>query len=258
MHPWTIMRSPGPLIATAIHAGHQVRPSLLPHLALPADERLREEDPHTNEFLFAGDTRIDVAVSRFEVDLNRPRESAVYTGPDCAWGLDVWREPLSASEHSASLALYDRFYADLGGVIEERVAAHGQAVVLDLHSYNHRRDGPTAPPADPAANPVLNVGTKAADRERWGGVIDQFLHDVCRGSVAGSPLDARENVKFGGGHMSRWIASRFGADVLVLCLEFKKVFMDEWTGALHRDRLDELRRAVGRATTKLRATINGT
>ena len=29
--------------------------------------------------------------SRFEVDLNRPREEAVYRVPEDCWGLDVWR-----------------------------------------------------------------------------------------------------------------------------------------------------------------------
>ncbi len=37
-----------PVVATAIHDGHEVRPDLLKHFALSEDERLREEDPHTS------------------------------------------------------------------------------------------------------------------------------------------------------------------------------------------------------------------
>jgi N-formylglutamate deformylase len=39
----------GRFIATAIHNGHDVRPDFAAELALPEPDRLREEDPHTDE-----------------------------------------------------------------------------------------------------------------------------------------------------------------------------------------------------------------
>lgn len=44
---WRIAVADGPVIATAIHDGHRIRPSLQPFLALAAGQRLREEDPLT-------------------------------------------------------------------------------------------------------------------------------------------------------------------------------------------------------------------
>ena len=38
-----------------------------------------------------GNTQIIGTHSRFEVDLNRPREKAVYIKPEDAWGLEVWK-----------------------------------------------------------------------------------------------------------------------------------------------------------------------
>ena len=40
----------------------------------------------------------------------------------------------------------------------------------------------------------------------------------------------RENVRFRGGHLSRHVNSAHGDRALALALEFKKTWMDEWTG----------------------------
>jgi len=53
---------------------------------------------------------------------------------------------------------------------------YGRFLVLDLHSYNHRRDGPDQPPADPQGNPQVNVGTGTmVNRDRWANLIDRFM-----------------------------------------------------------------------------------
>ena len=52
----------------------------------------------------------------------------------------------------------------------------GKFVDFDLHSYNHRRAGPSGPPADPAGNPEVNVGTGTMrDRAAWAPLIDRFI-----------------------------------------------------------------------------------
>ena len=79
---WKITEGEGPLVAAAVHNGHRVREAVAEHLALSEDERLREEDPFTAEWTQVAETRIVGTHSRFEVDLNRPREGAVYERPD--------------------------------------------------------------------------------------------------------------------------------------------------------------------------------
>ena len=69
---WKTVEGEGPIIASAIHDGHDVRPEVASLLALDDAQRLREEDPHTAGWTRVAPTRIVGLVSRFEVDLNRP------------------------------------------------------------------------------------------------------------------------------------------------------------------------------------------
>ncbi len=61
------------LVATAIHAGHDLRPEVAAALALDESTRLREEDPFTDALISPVGARVVVNRSRFEVDLNRAR-----------------------------------------------------------------------------------------------------------------------------------------------------------------------------------------
>ncbi len=242
-----IATGPGPLLAAAVHDGHAIHPDTLAHVALPEDERLREEDPFTGRLTTVAPTRIVGRRSRFEIDLNRPPEKAVYRTPDDAWGLDVWggtEAPESVVERS--MGVYESFYRAVERLIELKVRKYGSVVVYDLHSYNHRREGPAGPLADPEANPEVNVGTGSLDRARWGGLVNRFMADLRAGarSAGLDDLDVRENVKFQGGYFSQWVHETFGSAACVIAVEFKKTFMDEWTGRLDRDRFDKLAAAL--------------
>lgn len=235
---WSVTRAgSGPLVAVALHHGHDLRPEVAAALTVDAATRRREEDPFTGEFTRVGQTRIVVHRSRFEVDLNRPPEGAVYRTPDEAWGLDLWAAPPPQSLVAASLALHEAFYAALERELEDIARRHGRFVVYDIHAYNHRRAGPQAPPSPRVESPDLNLGTGNLDRARWGGVVDAFL-EAAGGAAPG--LDVRENVRFRGGWLPRWVQSRFGDVGCALAIELKKTFMDEWTGRPDPDRIAEL------------------
>ena len=241
--PWSFTDSFVPVVATAIHAGHDLRPAVASCTALDDATRLREEDPFTDLLTSVGGSTVVAHRSRFEVDLNRPRDEAVYQTPEDAWGLELWRETLPAEEIERSRDLYDDFYVELGRRLDA-LAERGPFVVLDLHSYNHRRDGADQPPAPDATNPEVNVGTGALDRARWSRVVDRFLETLADQKVCGRRLDVRENVRFRGGELSRWVDRRYEGRGCALAIEFKKVFMDEWTGELDERHLEELRGAL--------------
>jgi hypothetical protein len=57
----------------------------------------------------------------------------------------------------------------------------------------------------------------------------------------GTTLDCRCDVKFSGGYFSRWVNATFPGSCLCLAVEFKKIFMNEWTGELNLDAYNELR-----------------
>jgi N-formylglutamate amidohydrolase len=237
----------GPIIGTAIHDGHELRVECTAAIVLDEATRLREEDPHTAQVAKVAPTYLIATRSRFEVDLNRPRDKAVYLTPADAWGLDVWRQPPGPAMVATSLAGYDAFYATL----ERLLRARDRFVVLDIHSYNHRRDGSSA---DPAANPEINLGTAWLDRARWGGLIDRFTRDLIEASPFDHRLDVRENVKFKGGEMNQWIHRTFDHGCC-LSIELKKTFMDETTGALDEAHLAGLARAVAATLPGLEASL---
>jgi N-formylglutamate amidohydrolase len=244
-----------PVIATAIHAGHDVRPAVAGCLAIDEATRLREEDPYTDRLAALVPSHVLVSRSRFEIDLNRPRDKAIYLEVADSWGIQVWREPCSDELVAGSLAAYDRFYAALDRLLQDRVRRRGGFVVLDLHSYNHRRGGADGEPADPAGNPEINLGTGTVDRARWGALVDRFAADLAACRVGGHRLDVRENVKFRGGAMSAWINQRFAGAGCALAIELKKTFMDEWTGELDTVQLAELGRALTATLPGLRESL---
>ena len=238
-------------MATAIHDGHEVRDEALRHMAIDESSRLREEDPWTASWTTVAPNRVVGLRSRFEVDLNRPRDKAVYLTPEDAWGLQVWNGDLPSEIAERSLAEYDEFYEALNELYSDLAARYDRFVVYDLHTYNHRRDGPDSPEANPQENPQVNVGTGTmTDRGLWAPVIDRFIADLSSFDFPGGALDVRENVRFRGGNQGRWAHETFPRSACVLSIEVKKFFMDEWTGEVDRSLLE----AVGRA---IESTVQG-
>jgi N-formylglutamate amidohydrolase len=244
MEPFVIEVAPGQLVSTAVHAGHELRAGLVDALALDPATRLREEDPFTDRMLGDVGSRIVVHRSRFEVDLNRSRDEAVYRGPDEAFGLDVWKRELQPDELEDSRRIHDAFYAGLATHLD-RLAANGRLLVLDVHSYNHRRSGPSASPEPATGNPEVNVGTGALDGRRWDRTVSTFVEALGDQQVRDHRLDVRVNVRFRGGHLCHWVAEHYPEAACPLAIEFKKVFMDEWTGRCETDHVSELREALG-------------
>ena len=107
-------------IGTAVSLGAQVyafdvRPEVAEQMILDEEVRFREEDPFTDRFIAHLPARLVVHRSRFETDLNRVREEAVYREPDDAWGLDMWRGgTLDEGIAERSLEVYDAVYDELG------------------------------------------------------------------------------------------------------------------------------------------------
>jgi N-formylglutamate deformylase len=239
-----------PLVAVAVHSGHELRPEVAEVIALDDATRRREEDPGTDRLTSIAPTRVTVSRSRFEVDLNRPRDRAVYARPEDAWGLQLWRGSLPVDLAAASIEIHDAFYAALAEHLDA-VAEGGRFVVLDLHSYNHRRAGINAPPEPEADNPEVNVGTGSVDRGRWATLVDRFVTDLAQQEVDGHRLDVRENVRFRGGHLAWWVNDRYPDRGCALAIELKKTFMDEWTGEIDDAHLEALRCALAATTPGL-------
>lgn len=237
-------RGQQPLVAAAIHDGHRVRPPLEALLALSEAERLREEDPFTASWTSVARTRVVGLRSRFEVDLNRPREQAVYIHPRDAWGLQVWKAEPGGEIVEHSLAEYDAFYAAVHELFSHLEKQFGKFVIFDLHTYNHRRQGTGSRVADPELNPEVNIGTGTMERALWAPVVERLMRDLRNFDFAGRRLDVRENVKFQGGQFPRWTHQNFPASACAIAIEWKKFFMDEWSGEPDVAQVELIRRAL--------------
>jgi N-formylglutamate amidohydrolase len=240
----------GASVATAVHDGHAVREEVAQLLALGDAERLREEDPYTALWTHIAPTRVVGLRSRFEVDLNRPRERAVYVKPDDAWGLQVWKHDPPEGLVQRSLAEYDAFYTTMCSALEAIRLRHGRFVVFDLHTYNHCREGRDGPMADPDANPQVNLGTGTMDRARWAPVVERFIEALRAFDFPGGRLDVRENVRFRGGNFPRWVHETFPDCGVALAIEVKKFFMNEWTGEADQGLIEAIHNA-------LQSTVSG-
>ncbi len=226
---YTFIKGKSPIVATAIHEGHQTRDELQGLFNLTEEERLREEDPFTAKWLNISDNNIIVHHSRFEADVNRPRDKAVYTKPEDAWNMKIWKKELSEEITGRSLAIYDNFYKTAKGYFDSLFEKHENIIVYDIHSYNHRRVGKDVA-ADATENPEVNIGTQNIDKDVWQSVISIIIKTFSDFDYNGHHLDVRENIKFKGGYFGQWLHAQYGKKICPISIEFKKFFMDEWTG----------------------------
>lgn len=256
---WSAVRGDGTIVATAIHHGRRLRPEAQAKIRLSPAERLREEDPHTGDLIRGVPTRVIAHRSRFEVDLNRAREDAVYRTAPQAWGLEVWKEEPSDGFVLRSLHVHDGFYIMMRSLLDGIVREHGAFVLLDVHSYNHRRKGPLAPPAPPDKAPDVNIGTFSMPPGRWEGVLSALEDTVRSYDHLGRRLHVGRNVAFQGrGALTRFVHDSFPTNGCAIALEFKKFFMDEWSGVPDRAEIDSLQRLVTGLVPILDAALAGT
>ena len=209
-------------------------------------ERLREEDPFTGQAVRDVPLHIVVHRSRFEFDLNRGPDLAIYRTPEQCWGLKVWK-PGSPDEETVrrSLALHTDYYRMLGALLDGLVTRHDRFALIDVHSYNHRRDGRDAPPTPQAEAPDINIGTFSMPRSDWAFLVDPLIEEMRAFDFNGRRLDVRENVAFQGkGEQTRFVHDRYPGQGCAIALEFKKFFMDEWSGEADQSELAAMRALV--------------
>lgn len=243
---WEFSSGDGPIVAAAVHAGHDVRPDAEGFMAAAEHLRRKEEDPCTGEWTRIAPNRIVVRTSRFEVDLNRPPERAVYRTPAEAWGITVWRQEPSREFVQRSLALHEAFYRQLDGYLEGLCRRYGTVVVLDLHAFCRRKRAS----GDDGGKPDFDIGTRTLDRTRWGRLVERLVEELGGARCAGRAFRVTENAIFGGGYFPGWINERFAERVACITVEVKKFFMDEETGEVFPDVLSGVESA-------LRAVVSG-
>ncbi len=237
-----IEKSNTPFWAFAIHDGHQIDDELLPYLLADDDTRLREEDPHTGTLAELPFNRFIAATSRFQLDLNRIRKDAVYLRPDQAWGISVYDQDLPTDLINTLHETHDAMFKQIDALVQETIQQHGYFVIYDIHSYNAKRKDQFEE-IDQDQNPEINLGT-AHNNPKWRDLINAFIGAVRKQEVGLPLVDIRENIKFNGGYLAKYITDHYGAYGCVLSIEFRKDFMDEWTGQVYPEKLQSYKQLL--------------
>ena len=206
-----------PFVCAAIHDGHQFRKSLLPNCLHSDYDRWYEEDPATKEMVHSLPIVIAGCDSRFEYDLNRSPNKAIYKD---AWGKQLWKNPLSKTDKKLSLEKYYNFYRVVNALIEKIESKYGIAMVYDMHSYNWRRWNREVP--------TFNIGSKNVDNDRFGNDVELWRTELSTIQLSNKAwATALLNDTFeGNGYFLRHITKKF-RNTLVLATEVKKIYCDE-------------------------------
>lgn len=245
---WFIRRGIGPVMTTAVHAGHVIRDELKPFLNPDAGIYRREEDPLTDIWASLGDQVFWPYNSRFEVDLNRPRERALSARAEDTWGLPIWKKPPPADAIERSLVQHDEFYELMTRWLQALINTHGKVLLIDIHSYNHRRHGRDEAPSSAQDNPDIDLGFTTFDHARFGDLAARFQGALASHKTGGKFFDVRENVRYpDGGHWPEWVYARFPEHICTITVEYKKMYMDEWTGTADLNRVEDIRAGLANA-----------
>lgn len=206
-----------PYVCAAVHDGSQFRRELWANCLHTAYERWYEEDPKTKTMIQSHPIVIAGLDSRFEYDLNRAPETAIYSD---AWGKQLWKEPLPEAMRTKSLAKHKNFYKVVKSLLSKIEEKFSVAIVYDMHSYNWQRWDRVVP--------TWNLGTKNVDDDRFGRVIEDWrkvLEDMPlpNGIVSSSKIN---DTFQGNGYFLKFITENF-SNTLVLATEIAKVYCDE-------------------------------
>lgn len=212
-----------PYICGAVHDGHQFRKSLWDNCLHTAYDRWYEEDPCTKEMVREHPIVIAGCDSRFEYDLNRAPDTAIYKD---AWGKQLWRDPLPEKEHHKSLDKHKAFYEVVHALMSQIERKYGKAIVFDIHSYNWKRWEREVP--------TWNLGTSNIDNNRFGDIVSSWCGKLEQISLPNSikSSSAVNDTFQGNGYFLKFITNNFD-NTLVLATEIAKVYCDEYSGVIY-------------------------
>lgn len=206
-----------PYVCGAIHNGHQFRKELWENCTHTAYERWFEEDPATKEMVQYHPIVIAGMDSRFEYDLNREPNRAIYND---AWGKQLWYNPLPNKMQEKSLLKHTNFYKVVRALISKLEEKFKVCIVYDMHSYNWKRWSREVP--------TWNLGTCNVDSKRFASDIENWREILEKMSLPnGIKSTSKINDTFqGNGYFLKFITQNFN-NTLVLATEIAKVYCDE-------------------------------
>ena len=221
-------------VCGAVHDGHHFRRELWDNCLHSEYDRWFEEDPATKDMVRSHPIVISGLDSRFEYDLNRTPETAIYTD---AWGKKLWREPLSDEMINKSLTKHANFYKVTHALINKLEELFGVCIVYDMHSYNWRRWDREVP--------TWNLGTSNIDNQRFGETVNRWREMLGKMMLPNGLVSICEinNTFQGNGYFLKYITQNF-KNTLVLATEVKKIYCDEVNQIMYPEVVNAIKRSL--------------
>lgn len=212
-----------PYACAAVHDGHHFSKDLWDNCTHTEYDRWYEEDPCTGQMISGLPITLIAHDSRFEYDLNRHPDTAVY---ESAWGKNLWKQPLSEDHKDRAIDKHDNFYKIVLTLVVKLEELFGSAVFYDIHSYNWKRWDRKVP--------VFNLGTSNVDSDKFSMAIKQW-QEILNGMTLpiGHKVTCTINDVFqGNGFFLKYITEN-SKNSLVLATEISKIYCDESTGQIY-------------------------
>ncbi|WP_040249157.1 N-formylglutamate amidohydrolase [Psychroserpens mesophilus] len=210
-------------VCGAVHDGHQFRKELWDNCLHTEYDRWFEEDPETKHMVTSHPIVIAGCDSRFEYDLNRTPEEAVF---ETAWGKQLWKQALPENQKQKSLSKHENFYKVVHALISKLEEKFDVCIVYDMHSYNWKRWDREVP--------TWNLGTSNLDNNRFGKDIELWRQSL---SEIHFPHGIKQTSKIndtfqGNGYFLKFITKNF-KNTLVLATEIAKIYCDEYDQVIY-------------------------
>lgn len=198
------------ILLMTIHSGTWIPEHIEKKISIKKKKRYKEEDIDSNWLynrlvLEKGGIWIDNKQSRFVIDFNRQRESAIYADNSEDWLDVVWMQELTEREKSDIHDSYRAFYFTIARLVE----SYNFNIIFDGHSMRHKE-----------GRPSISFGTEYIPAF-YMPIVRSMQHKMV--SMGYGPV--KLNAPYSGGYILKWLSQKF-PHVFIFSMEVnKKLYM---------------------------------
>lgn len=222
-----------PLVATAIHNGHQFGDDLQEISRTIPSQRLQHEAPLTGEFISSLPITMVALDSCISYDLNMSPAECI---PQQLSGESVWQQPLDDELRAQSLRKHFTWYSILKTLADVTQKTYGICIIYDVHAFNYQHLE--------SGTPVFNLGSHFINKQKWRKEVERFSDKLAQTSLPNMTVTAAINeISVGRGYLAQFCREQL-TDTLCLPLYIKKIYMDELTGEQYPLVIEQLKEVL--------------
>ena len=228
-----------PLVALAIHNGNLLADEVIDNIWIKESERILDEEPYTEIFTGGFGNRVIVNSSRYQVDLDLPRDESYYEeGLKCGERFKIRDQLPMGYEITYSHSCHDFFYHDMQWNINKLLKYFNAIFIYDFHSFNcFDLCGDLSTP-EPAPDIIVGIENTA---KIYFPLAVNLIELIQNQDYDKRYLDVRLNFFLKGGYFSRWVKKEYGNRVCCITVNINKgLFMDDILESVDEDKAGKI------------------